>query len=305
MSGLGEVGRAERVMEGRSPDALHRTLLRFNQRRLRPAFPSESWQADVESELRARLLEGEFVEGERAQVAARAAEAPTDADAFVAWFEQLKESGPGQHDPLFPWLATEATLEQLTWFLTQEVAGEAGFDDLVALTQVKLPTQAKLELARNYWDEMGRGRENAMHGPMLEGLAHALQLQPREEDTVWEAHALANLLVAFAANRRYTFQSIGALGAVELTAPGRAALVNAGLQRLGYSMPVRRYYALHSTLDVKHSEDWNREVLRPLVAEDPARARPIAEGALMRLRAGSLCFERYRRELGLHLQSVH
>ena len=305
MSGLGEVGRAERVMEGRSPDALHRTLLRFNQRRLRPAFPSESWQADVESELRARLLEGEFVERERAQVAARAAEAPCDPDAFVAWFEDLKDTGPGQHDPLFPWLATEASLAELRWFLTQEVAGEAGFDDLVALTQVKLPTQAKLELARNYWDEMVRGREKAMHGPMLEGLAHALQLQPREEDTVWEAHALANLLVALAANRRYTFQSIGALGAVELTAPGRAQLVNAGLQRLGFDMPVRRYYALHATLDVKHSADWNREVLRPLVAEDPARARPIAEGALMRLRAGALCFERYRRELGLQLKAVH
>ena len=115
MSGLGEVGRAERVREGRSPDALHRTLLRFNQRRLRPAFPSESWQADVESELRARLLEGEFVEAQRARVATRAAEAPTDADGFVAWFEALKTTGPGQHDPLFPWLATEASLEQPRW----------------------------------------------------------------------------------------------------------------------------------------------------------------------------------------------
>ncbi len=305
MSGLGEVGRAERTMEARSPEGLHRTLLRLNQLRLRPSLPSEGWQADVHEELHLRLLEGEFVEAERASVAAQAAAAPTTPDAFVAWFEGLKETGPGQHDPLFPWLATEASLAELRWFLTQEVAGEAGFDDLVALTQLKLPTQAKLELARNYWDEMGRGREKAMHGPMLEGLAHALQLQPREEETVWEAHALANLLVALAANRRYTFQSVGALGAVELTAPGRALLVNAGLQRLGYDMPVRRYYALHSTLDVKHSEDWNREVLRPLVAEDPARARPIAEGALMRLRAGARCFERYRRELGLQLQAVH
>ena len=50
---------------------------------------------------------------------------------------------------------------------TQEAAGEAGFDDLVAMTQVKLPTRAKLELARNYWDEMGRGNPKGMHGPML------------------------------------------------------------------------------------------------------------------------------------------
>jgi hypothetical protein len=53
----------------------------------------------------------------------------------------------------------------MLWFLTQEVAGEAGFDDLLALTQVKMPITAKLEMARNYWDEMGRGRETAMHWP--------------------------------------------------------------------------------------------------------------------------------------------
>jgi len=286
-------------------DDFQRGLARWNRARLAPGFPDGDWPRAEDRDARMRRQEGGFLDALRSDVAAEAAGVPTDADGFIAWFEALRDRGPGQHDPLFPWLATEASLAQLTWFLTQEVAGEAGFDDLVALTQVKLPTQAKLELARNYWDEMGRGREKAMHGPMLEGLVHALQLQPREEDTVWEAHALANLLVALAANRRYTFHSVGALGAVELTAPGRAALVNAGLQRLGYGMPVRRYYALHSTLDVKHSEDWNREVLRPLVAEDPARARPIAEGALMRLRAGARCFERYRRELGLRLQAVH
>ena len=48
-------------------------------------------------------------------------------------------------------------------------------------------------------------------------------------------------------------------------------------------------------LDVKHSEAWNREVLRPLVAEDPRRARAIGEGAVMRLWHGARCFERYRR----------
>jgi hypothetical protein len=48
---------------------------------------------------------------------------------------------------------------------------------------------------------------------------------------------------------------------------------------------------------VKHSEDWNREALRPLVAEDPRRATAIAEGALIRLKAGERCFERYRHEL--------
>jgi hypothetical protein len=279
-------------------------LLQFNRLRLRPALPEEGWQDDVGLETRLRSLEGAFVERERWLVAELAAEAPENPDAFVTWFESLKQTGPGQGDPLFPWLAAEAPLEPFRWFLTQEVVGEAGFDDLVALTQVKLPTRAKLELARNYWDEMGRGHEESMHGPMLEGLAQELALRPTDEDTVWEAHALANLLCALACNRRYTYQAVGALGVVELTAPGRSACVNAGLERLGFGMPVRRYYAVHSTLDVKHSEAWNREVLRPLVAADPRVARPLAEGALMRLSAGARCFERYRRELGLTLSQA-
>ncbi|NNC18940.1 iron-containing redox enzyme family protein [Corallococcus exiguus] len=304
MSGLGEVAGEAGTEDARLSERLHRTLLRFNHARLAPGFPTEGWRAAVQEETQLRLLEGEYVEAERQRVAAWAAEAPEDANGFIAWFEDLKESGPGQHDPLFPWLATQATREQMDWFLTQEVAGEAGFDDLVALTQLQLPTRAKLELARNYWDEMGRGREDAMHGPMLAEMARKLGLKPTDEDTVWEAHALANLLCAFAFNRRYTYHAVGALGIVEETAPGRTACVNEGLKRLGFDMRVRRYYALHSTLDVKHSETWNKEVLRPLVEANPACARPLAEGALLRLTAGARCFERYRHELGLDLKSL-
>jgi hypothetical protein len=211
----------------------------------------------------------------------------------VHWFEALKENGPGQGDALFPWLAERASFEEMCWFLSQEMAGEAGFDDLVALSQVKLSVRPKLELARNYWDEMGQGNESGMHGPMLAQLATALAIG-RRDDTVWESLALGNLMVALATARHYAYQSIGALGVIELTAPGRAELVNAGLRRLGIGGAARRYFALHATLDIRHSQAWNREVLEPLVASDPELAAPLAEGAVLRLRAGARCFERYR-----------
>jgi len=277
-------------------DELHRALTAFNRRRLTPTIGTDAWRRDLQDEHAWRMREGEFVERERALIAARAAEAPEDADGFVDWFEALVDDGPGQHDPLFPWLAEQAPREAMIWFLTQEVAGEAGFDDLVAMTQVKLPAQPKLELARNYWDEMGQGKRGGMHGPMLEVLAQELGIEPGAP-VVWESLALGNLMTALAMNRRYTYESIGALGAIELTAPGRATLVNAGLKRLGVGGEARRYFALHATLDVKHSIAWNSEVLRPLVAENPRLARPIAEGALMRLMAGKRCFDRYRAEL--------
>ena len=278
--------------------ARHLALRDFNHDRLAPGPNTCDVELQLSLDHEFRLREARFVEEERALVLVEAAAAPTSADAFVAWFEALKHHGPGQGDALFPWLAERATLEEMRWFLGQEVAGEAGFDDLVALTQVKLPVGPKLELARNYWDEMGQGRASAMHGPMLAFLAEQLDLEDAHEP-VWESVALGNLMIALATNRRYTYQSVGALGVIELTAPGRAALVNAGLKRLGIAGEARRYFALHATLDIRHSEAWNREVLHPLVASDAKLAPLIAEGALMRLRAGARCFERYRSELGL------
>jgi hypothetical protein len=280
-------------------DHFQQRLAQWNRARLSPAFPSDDWQHELADELTMKRLEGGFVEELRSEIAGRAAEAPTDPDGFIAWFEALEQSGPGQHDPLFEWLAEQAPLDALRWFLRQEAAGEAGFDDLVALTQVKLPARAKLELARNYWDEMGRGNAKAMHGPMLHRLTEALELHPTIETTVWESLALANAMTAMATTRRYAWHAVGALGVIELTAPGRSAKTAQGLRRLGRSAEERRYFDLHAVLDVKHSEAWNAEAIRPLVEEEPRRATAMAEGALIRLECGKRCFERYRAEFGL------
>ena len=279
------------------PEALHRALSHWNHRRLAPAMPSDDWTSDLNTDFRMLRLEGGFIEAFRTAIQPMVADAPQDPEAFVAWFEQLKETGPGQGDPLFPWLAADASLEDLRWFLTQEAAGEAGFDDLVALTQVKLPARPKLELARNYWDEMGRGSLGGMHGPMLERTIKALALEPSIDGIVWPALCLANTLTAFATTRRYIYQSIGALGVVELTSPTRVGYVAEGLKRLGQPPEARKYFALHAHLDIEHSNAWNAEALAPLVEADPTCARYIAEGALMRLVCGAQCFEAYREQL--------
>ena len=277
------------------PEAMHQRLAKSHLARLAPRLSEPDWEAALQDEVTCRRLERSLVERERAAIVHEVRRVPTDADAFVAWFEGLKQTGPGQNDALFPWLAEQASLEQMTWFLRQEMAGEAGFDDLVALSQLKMPARPKLEMARNYWDEMGQGNETAMHGPMLNALGACLP--EANVDPVWEALALGNLMVALATSRAYAYQSVGALGVIELTAPGRSELVNAGLKRLHFDGPARRYYALHATLDVRHSQTWVREVLVPLVKTDPRSAPLLAEGALLRLRAGARCFDRYRAEL--------
>jgi hypothetical protein len=279
--------------------ALHTRLTAFNARRLKPGFVTASWYDEIAEDHAYRVEEGRFLEKERLAISSWLVDLPADPDAYMQWFEALAQRGPGQGDPLFPWLAADADAKQMRWFLTQEIAGEAGFDDLVALTQVRLPIRPKLEMASNYWDEMGRGNEKGAHGGMLERTATELNLVPKIKSTVWESLALSNVMAGLAANRRYTYQSVGALGAVEMTAPGRVSQINEGLRRLGVSPSGRQYFQLHAGLDIRHSEAWNREVIRPLVAADTRAARAIAEGALMRLRAGERCFVRYRYELGV------
>lgn len=295
-----ELEPAVECLSGRDAFSLEqRTLAEFNRKRLAPGMGEPATLCALAAETNTRLLEGAFIERQRAAVRHLSNEAPREPRSFMEWFENLRETGPGQKDPLFPWLAEQASLAEMRWFLEQEVAGEAGFEDLLALTQLKMPERPKLEMARNYWDEMGRGQAKGMHGPMLERLARHLKLDPAPERVVVESLALANTMSALAFNRRYAFLAVGALGIIELTAPGRAALVAQGLKRLGIGSKARHYFALHAVLDVGHAEAWNAEAIAPLVEEDPRRARLIGEGALLRLACGQACFERYRQHFGL------
>jgi hypothetical protein len=282
-----------------TPEALQHRLAALNHARLQPGLPGDAAGFDAATHPVRLAEEWRFLEARRASVSARAALAPTDPAGFLRWFEALEQNGPGQADPLFPWLASHATLAQMRWFLAQEISGEAGFDDLTAQTLLRMPVRPKLELARNFWDEMGRGNPRGMHGPMLENLAHFLRLNEDPPDPVWESVALANTMAGLAARRCTAYQSVGALGVVELTAPGRAAQVAAGLKRLGVPAKQRHYFALHAVLDRQHSASWNAEVIAPLAAQSPSIATAMAEGALMRLECGAACFARYREAFGL------
>ena len=285
----------------------HLALGTLNRLRLRPGLPSrfdpaapEPGRIAFDDQREVLETEARFIAQERSCVQSMVASAPSDPGLFIDWFESLREVGPGQNDPLFEYLAEEATFEELRWFIRQEVAGEAGFEDLVALTQLKMPQRAKLELALNYWDEMGRGKPAAMHGPLLDRLARVLGVEATPpEEIVWEALAVANLMVAMAFDRRYAFHSIGALGVIELTAPTRAVRVVRAFDRLGVDSEASFYFRLHASIDIRHWAGWRKNVLTSVLADHPEVTWCLAEGALMRLRAGARTFDRYRAELGL------
>ena len=81
-------------------DRWHRRLAAFNAARFTPALPHDGWEGELTAAAAMAIEEGQWLEERRAEVVARAAEAPRDPDGFVAWFDRLEHTGPGQDDPL-------------------------------------------------------------------------------------------------------------------------------------------------------------------------------------------------------------
>jgi hypothetical protein len=167
--------------------------------------------------------------------------------------------------PVYEWLAEEATLEQTVEYLSVEGGPDGGFDDLVAACQIGIDGVAKLELAQNYWDEMGNGRLERVHTELHRKLARALRLRaiPRHELPL-EALERAALGAVLATNRWLQPEMIGALGLIELQAGPRCRKVVRGLERLGCGWDAIDFYAEHAQADPRHGKDWVDKVVLSL-----------------------------------------
>src|SRR5437762_2593573 len=106
-------------LEGSGFVIFQRELARFNRQRLQPGLPSNQEKHELESEARVLSAETDFLNAVFERISPLSRNIPDDVDDFVAWFERLREHGPGQGDPLFPWLERTATLEQMRWFIEQ------------------------------------------------------------------------------------------------------------------------------------------------------------------------------------------
>ncbi|CAA9327744.1 MAG: hypothetical protein AVDCRST_MAG07-2065 [uncultured Frankineae bacterium] len=183
----------------------------------------------------------------------------------------------------YRWLARTATYEQLVHFLALEGGPDGGFDDLIALCQVGLGGTAKLELGKNYWDEMGQGDLAGVHTELHRRLVRALELPtvPRDELPVeaLEREAFGGLL---ATNRWLQPEMIGALGLLELQAGPRCRLVLQGLDRLGAPQDAYPFYVEHAEVDPVHGKDWMDKAIEPLSAERPEWGARMVRGAYWR-----------------------
>ena len=208
---------------------------------------------------------------------------PSHSKEFAQWYQLAAFSHPLYEHDLYAFLASDATRAQLEWFLTMECAGEAAFDDLVALAQVGTRGEVKMEMASNYWDEMGRGRSQAVHTHLFYQLISDLKISaPDARDLSWEVLSGINLMIWSCIHRRNAFRAQGVLGAVELLAPQRCTRVVHGATRLGIRKKTVVYYGAHAIIDIGHAEGWLTHVIEAQVREYPEARLGIAEGLLAR-----------------------
>ncbi len=115
-----------------------------------PALAEISWR--LEERFLAKL---EHLDATHGPVLSRNLHSASAALRAVAHVDQIPA--------IYRWVAEQATLDQLVEFLSYEGGPDGGFDDLVAICQVGLDGEPKMELARNYWDEMGNGLPDRVH----------------------------------------------------------------------------------------------------------------------------------------------
>jgi hypothetical protein len=223
-----------------------------------------------------RRLEQEFrAELETAGRALDVAEEPVAAIRSLAAKDRLPR--------VYRWLARGASIEDLREFLVVEGGPDGGFDDLVALCQVGLSGAPKMELARNYWDEMGNGSPAEVHTDLHRAMGAALALPGVTRESLPEA-ALARAVLGgmLATNRQLQPEMIGALGLTELQAGPRCRLVLQAFRRLGVPSEAETFYAVHADVDPRHGKDWLENVVAPLATDTPEWGPRMVRGAAWR-----------------------
>ncbi|HEV2890256.1 MAG TPA: iron-containing redox enzyme family protein [Frankiaceae bacterium] len=183
----------------------------------------------------------------------------------------------------YEWLARDASWPEVVRFLALEGGPDGGFDDLVAACQLGLHGAPKMELATNYWDEMGNGRPAAVHTTLHDRLVAAIDMPrvPLSDQPVsaLERAALGGLL---ATNHWLQPEMLGALGLIELQAGPRCRKVLQAFDRLSAPEDAYPFYAEHAEVDPRHGKDWLDNAIVPTIAEHPDWAPRILRGALWR-----------------------
>ncbi|GBQ21003.1 hypothetical protein AA12717_0740 [Gluconacetobacter sacchari DSM 12717] len=196
----------------------------------------------------------------------------------------------GYNHTVFDFMKSDATRPQIIKYFTTDYALNMRFYDLIVLSLVGIDEDVRMEVAHNFWDEMGQGNQARTHVRLYRDLLEYLGIEDTPDQFVdalgWEGLSGYNLLLYFAFNRREYFRSIGALAITELSDPEQYAKLLAGCRRVGIGTDrpsVLDYYSEHVEVDALHGDGWIDNVIVPVLKRYPGEARAVLEGAIMRL----------------------
>jgi pyrroloquinoline quinone (PQQ) biosynthesis protein C len=230
---------------------------------------------------------------------------------FREWTIQYVQSHSSNvNHPLFPFLRDKATFEQMREFILQETPLEVLFGDIIALMLPGVYGKIKLELAKNFWDEVGHAQDPRVHRNMRFRLMEFLQI-PADVYTkniellVREELALINMYLGLATNRASLTQLLGVLLTTETMIPGRFELQIEGWRRHGVSDETIAYLLEHTTVDVEHAKEWMDGMVVPLLNRSPHLMGEIVLGMLRRLDiAGAVCDKLFTHIKNLQVTSI-
>ncbi|WP_078624233.1 iron-containing redox enzyme family protein [Streptomyces monomycini] len=211
---------------------------------------------------------------------------PRSGPEYVHWLKDRVNEHPAGWHPLYhEHIAHRGTPEDLRLLLAQETSLDPRFDDILASMQMGRTGGEKMEIAANYWDEMGNGDAGLVHTSLFSQALEAIGADSAyiRDSFMLEAVICGNLSACLALGRRHYYKAVGYFGVTEYLAPRRFRCMVDTWRRLDLPEVGITYHDLHIGIDAGHASGWFKNVVAPLVDGDPLAGRDIALGAMIRL----------------------
>jgi pyrroloquinoline quinone (PQQ) biosynthesis protein C len=214
---------------------------------------------------------------------------PTDGRAFMSWLKRAaRQHHVFKHPYYSEFISRRADAAALRAYVIQESVVDGRFDDLLAMIQIGTGGGAKMEIARNFWDEMGNGNAEEVHTHLFGKIYEVFDIGKQEMEAAMTADDLlaGNLAVLLCRYRTMYAEAVGFLGMTEWLVPERFRHVVHAWERLGLPDVGITYHRLHITIDSQHAAGWFHNVIIP-AADSEATRRGVARGAFWRLNSSA------------------
>lgn len=237
-----------------------------------------------------RMLETATMAAEDARITPGLLEAaPTEPKPFLSWMkEQVRGHQAFKHPYYTEFIRDRAERPDLRTYVIQESLVDGRFDDFLAMMQIGTVGASKMEIANNFWDEMGNGDPANVHTHLFNKIYEVFDVREEEMEAEMTASDLlgGNLAVLLCRYRQLYPEAVGYLGMTEWLAPDRFRNVVHAWERLGLPEVGITYHRLHIAVDSQHAAGWFHNVVLPS-AGSAAMRQGIARGALWRVNSSA------------------